>query len=105
MPVGLKGQIKKDEDNNYFILCPQLGIDLSGTGNLEEDIETLRNKIAEKIEEEFGKEPETVQIESYSLTLNFSVEGPVNRSLDEFAGGMDDDEGKKGGTRGKKVPS
>jgi hypothetical protein len=84
MPVGIKGQIKKDEDNNYSILCSQLGIDETGTGDFSEDIETLRNKICDKIREEFWKEPEVVQIETYSLTLNFSVEGPANHTLDEF---------------------
>lgn len=87
MPVAVKGKISFNpgaKGGDYNLSCDQLGIDLEGSGDIEQDIEALREKITEKIAEEFKVEPSAVQIESYTLSLNFDIEGPVNRTLSSF---------------------
>ena len=98
MPVHVSGKIAfdaGDKTNPYSIQCPQLGIDVAGSGVIEDDIETLRKKINRKIREEFGKEPQTIQLDSYSLGMKFTVEGPVNKTLGQFEGGKGKDEGEE----------
>jgi len=89
MPADFKGKISFNPDvkpgtPNYFIKCPALGICEAGSGDLEEMIADLTTQIREKLSEEFRTVPRSVQIEKYSLSLDFSVQGPVNRSLSEF---------------------
>jgi phosphosulfolactate synthase (CoM biosynthesis protein A) len=86
MPVDVSGKIvyNPDADDEYTLQCKQLGITESGTGTIEDDIETLREKVTNAIAEEFKVSPEAVSISGYSLNLIFSVQGPVNHTLDTF---------------------
>lgn len=88
MPVDVKARIvfNPDADHEYNLDCKQLGIDEPGSGTIEEDIELIRGKISAAISKEFHVEPAAVQIESYTLNLNFSIQGPVNYTLDKFPG-------------------
>jgi hypothetical protein len=96
MPVDVKGRViynPDDKEQEYTIDCKQLGISEEGTGTLEDDIETLRDLIDKAIREEFHlKELETVQVTGYTLSLNVSIEGTINKTLDQFQG--DDSKGK-----------
>lgn len=88
MPVDVKGKVSYNPDSKgaaYMLDCPQLGISQDGSGDIEEDIETLRVEIEKKIMEEFHQKPRTVQITGYTLSLGFSIEGSLNKSLDDFA--------------------
>jgi len=86
MPVDVKGRVSynKDADEPYMIDCKQLGISETGSGDIEEDIESLRDRVTKAISEEFKVEPSAVQITGYSMSLNFSIEGPINHTLDKF---------------------
>lgn len=90
MPVDVKGRVvynPDDKEQPFTIDCKQLGISEEGTGTLETDIETLRDLIDKAIREEFHlKELETVQVTGYTLSLNVSIEGAVNKTLDQFQG-------------------
>jgi hypothetical protein len=93
MPVDVKGRVvfNPDADDEYTIDCKQLGISKSGDGTIEEDIETLRELVTKAICEEFKVEPAAVAITGYVMSLNFSIEGPINRTLDEFKKPESDD--------------
>lgn len=87
MPVDVKGRVvynPENEDQEYLIDCKQLGISEDGSGTLEDDIEDLRSRVEAAIVEEFHVSPKAVQITGYTLTLSFSIEGAVNKTLDEF---------------------
>ena len=87
MPVDVKGRViynPDNEDEEYLIDCKQLGISTGGSGTIEDDIEQLRLMIEAAIAEEFHVAPKAVQITGYTLTLSFSIEGAVNKTLDEF---------------------
>ena len=86
MPVDVKGRVSynKDADEPYMIDCKQLDISETGSGDIEKDIEYLRDRVTKAISEEFKVEPSAVQITGYSMSLNFSIEGPINRTLDKF---------------------
>lgn len=86
MPVDVKGRIvyNPDAEEEYVLECKQLKITNPATGAIEEDIEDLRDRIIKAISEEFHVEPASVKITGYSLNLNFSIDGPINRTLDEF---------------------
>jgi len=87
MPVDVKGKIVYNpgaKDGDYRIECPQLGISIEGSGTIEDDIETLREEIDSKIQKEFKCNPSAVQVIGYTLGLSFSIEGPTNRTLDQF---------------------
>jgi hypothetical protein len=86
MPVDVSGRIvyNPDADQEYMITCKQLGISEEGSGTIEEDIESLREKVSAAISEEFHVSPEAVSIAGYSLNLTFTIEGPVNHTLDRF---------------------
>jgi hypothetical protein len=86
MPVDVKGRVSynKEADEPYMIDCKQLDISETGSGDIEQDIEDLRGKVTRAISEEFKVEPSTVQITGYSMSLNFSIEGPINHTLDHF---------------------
>lgn len=70
----------------YTVACRQLGISESGSGDLAEMVQTITDKIREKIAEEFRTMPRSVSLNGYGMTLRFEVIGPVNRSLYEFPG-------------------
>jgi poly(3-hydroxybutyrate) depolymerase len=86
MPVDVKGRIvyNPEAEEEYKLDCKQLGIEKEATGTLEDDIEELRQKVTDAIVEEFHVEPAAVQITGYSMSLNFSIEGPINKTLDDF---------------------
>jgi hypothetical protein len=87
MPVEVKGRVvfnPENEDQNYTIDCKQLGISEEGSGSIEEDIEDLRSRIERAIEEEFHVEPKLIQLTGYTMSMSFSIEGPINKTLDEF---------------------
>jgi hypothetical protein len=91
MPVDVRGRVSydpnvKNNEPEYTLDCKQLGIEEDGSGDIETDIETLRHFIEYAIVKEFKVEPKAVQITGYTLSLNFSIEGAINRSLDEFTG-------------------
>jgi hypothetical protein len=88
MPVDVRGTIaySKDAEDPYTIKCKQLGIEVLGTGAIEDDIEDLRERVTQKIAEEFKVSPSAVEITGYSMNLNFSIEGPINKTLDQFQG-------------------
>lgn len=86
MPVDVKGKITYNPDakgDSYMMECAQLGISEPASGSLEDDIEELRGRITKAMSEEFS-EPEAVQMTGYSMNMNFSIEGPVNHTLDKF---------------------
>lgn len=86
MPVDVKGRIvfNPDAEQEYTIDCKQLGISQDGSGTIEQDIENLRERVTKSISEEFKVAPSSINITSYVMSLNFSIEGPVNHTLDKF---------------------
>jgi hypothetical protein len=89
MPADFKGKIRynpdcKKSDAEHTISCKQLGISEEGSGNVREDIAHLSELITDKIVEEFRTQPEAVLLVGYSMSLDFSIQGPVNHSLAEF---------------------
>ena len=87
MPVEVKGRVvynQDNEDQEYLIDCKQLGISEDGTGTIEDDVERLRLMIEQAIAEEFHVAPKAGQIIGYTLNLSFSIEGAINKTLDEF---------------------
>ena len=84
IPVDATGRIayNPESDDEYTVECKQLGIRIEGTGTIENDIETLREKITESISNEFHVAPEVVMTK-YAITLTFSIKGPINHTLDE----------------------
>jgi hypothetical protein len=87
MPVDVSGRIvyNPEADQEYTLSCKQLAISCDGSGTIEDDIEELRGKVASAISKEFHVSPEAVTITGYSINLVFSIEGPVNHTLDSFA--------------------
>jgi hypothetical protein len=87
MPVDVKGQIvyNPEADDEYTIKCKQLDIEQSGSGVLEEDIESLREGVTKAISDEFKVSPEEVRIDGYSMNINFTIRGPVNHTLSKFS--------------------
>lgn len=86
MPVDVRGRVvyNKEADREFTIDCKQLDISEEGSGSIEEDIETLREKVTSAIAKEFKVSSAAVSITSYSMSINFSIEGPVNHTLDKF---------------------
>lgn len=91
MPADFKGRIRfnpdvKPSDCPWKISCPSLGIVEEGSGDISEMMDDLTEEIRNKLSEEFRTTPRSVQIVGYSMSLDFEVIGPVNRSLAEFEG-------------------
>jgi hypothetical protein len=85
MPVDVRGRVQYSKDaEEYTIDCKQLGIEDTGSGDIQEDIDDLTERITAAISEEFKVAPSAVQIVSYSMNISFSIEGPINKTLDEF---------------------
>jgi argininosuccinate synthase len=86
MPVDVKGRIVYNPDNEqeYSIDCKQLSISDEGSGSIEDDIEDLRERVTKAISEEFHVAPSAITITGYVMSLNFSIEGPTNHTLDKF---------------------
>ena len=87
MPVDVKGRIvySPEADQEYTLDCKQLDISEEASGSIESDIEDLRQKVISAISEEFHIAPSTINITGYVMTLNFSIEGPTNHTLSDFA--------------------
>ncbi len=91
MPADFKGKIRfnpdcKPSEPQHKISCKALGISEEGSSNIRVNLDTLTELITDKISDEFRTTPQSVRIVGYSMTVDFSVEGPVNRSLAEFSG-------------------
>lgn len=84
MPAKFKAKIACDEDGEYTISCKQLDISEEGSGDIEEMMDNITERIREKVAEEFRNMPRAVTLTGYSMNLNYTVVGPVNRSLEEF---------------------
>jgi hypothetical protein len=86
MPVEVKGRIvyNPDADTEYKIDCKQLSIDEEGSGSIEEDIEDLLERVTKAIAEEFHVSPLAITITGYTMSLNFSIKGPINHTPDKF---------------------
>ncbi len=98
MPVDVRGRVtyNKDADDPYMIDCKQLDISETGSGDIEEDIEDLRSRVTRAISDEFHVEPSAVQITAYNLSLNFSIDGPINHTLDKFTKEKPEESGPAG---------
>jgi len=91
MAVDFKGKIRynpdcKPSEPEYKISCKALEISEEGSGNMREMMEDLTEKITDKISSEFRTTPQAVRMVGFSMSVDFSVEGPVNRTLGEFSG-------------------
>ena len=91
MTLEAKGRIKFDPDvkpgePHYLIESKQLGFIAPGSGNLEEMVQDITDRIERAIAEEFKVAPSAVVLTGYSMGLTFEVAGPVNRTLMEFQG-------------------
>jgi len=89
MPADFRAKIRynpdcKPSEPQVKISCKALGISEEGSGNVREDIAHLSDLITDKIVEEFRTHPEAVMLVGYSMSLDFSIQGPVNHSLAEF---------------------
>jgi len=89
MTLNAKGSIRFKRDpgkgkESYQIVSKDLEIDVGGSGDIEEMIEQLTNKVREKFTEEFRTMPRSVALVSYSMNLNFEVVGPINHVLADF---------------------
>jgi hypothetical protein len=89
MSLETKGTIKWDPDvkpsePQYMIEAKQLGICAEGSGNLDQMMDELTERIRREISQEFGIAFCDVQMVKYSVTLTFDVSAPVNRTLDQF---------------------
>ena len=96
MVLETRGVIKYDPDvkageSEYVIECKPLGICEDGSGDLVDDIDTLLEKVREVISKEFSIPPCDVVLIRYSMSLTFDVSAPVNKSLDQFTKGKDDE--------------
>jgi hypothetical protein len=89
MSLETKGTIKWDPDvkpsePQYMIEAKQLGICVEGSGNLEQMMDELTERIRRGISEEFGIPRCDVQMVKYSATLTFDVSRPINRTLEDY---------------------
>lgn len=86
MPVEVKGRIvyNPEADQEYVLDCKQLDISEEGSGTIENDIEDLRERVTRAISEEFHVAPASIGITGYVLSLNFSITGPRDHTLDKF---------------------
>jgi hypothetical protein len=89
MTLEAKGRIRYNPDvkpgePHYIIEAKPLGIVQEGSGNIEQMMTELTERVRRAIAEEFCVAPSLVQIVGYSMGLTFAVEGPINRTLEEF---------------------
>lgn len=89
MSLETKGTIKWDPDvkpsePQYVMQAKSLGISEGGSGNLEQMIDELTERIRREVSQEFGIPRCDVQLVKYTMTLTFDVSAPVNRTLEEF---------------------
>jgi len=74
----------KPSEPQYKIKCKQLAIAEEGSGNIREMMDDITEKIRDAVADEFRTVPRSVQLVGYSMSLQFQVIGPVNRSLAVF---------------------
>ena len=89
MSLETKGTIKYDpevkpSDPQYIIQVKQLGITAEGSGNVEQMMDELSERVRREMSEQFGIPRCDVQLVKYSITCTFDVSAPVNRTLDEY---------------------
>jgi len=90
MSLETKGTIKYDPDvkpdvPEYTISVKQLGITAEGSGNVEQMMDELGERVRREMTEQFGVAKCDVQLVKYSITCTFDVSAPVNCTLDEFS--------------------
>jgi hypothetical protein len=76
----------KPSEPQHKIKCAALEISKEGSGNLNDMVDDLTEEIRDKVSTEFRTTPRSVAIIGYSVSVKYSVVGPVNRSLAEFSG-------------------
>jgi hypothetical protein len=84
-----KGTIKYDpdvkaSDPEYIISVKQLGITAEGSGNVEQMMDELSERVRREMSEQFGIPRCDVQMVKYSITCTFDVSAPVNATLEQF---------------------
>ncbi len=89
MSLEAKGRIKynpdvKPSDPSYTLECTQLGIYAEGSGNLPQMVDELTERVRRGIAQEFMVSPSSVDIIGYSMGITFSIDGPINHTLDDF---------------------
>lgn len=89
MTLEAKGRIRfnpdvKPGEPEYILDSKQLGINEPGSGQIEQMMDELTERVKRAIAEEFYCAPSCVQIVGYSMGITFAVDGPTNRTLDEF---------------------
>jgi hypothetical protein len=89
MSLETKGTIKYDPDvkptePQYMISVKQLGITAEGSGNVEQMMDELSERVRREMSEQFGIARCNVEMVKYSITCTFDVSAPVNRTLDEY---------------------
>lgn len=94
MPVDVKARITYDRDakKEYSLDCKQLGIEGEASGSIEEDIEDLRERVTNAISEEFHVAPSAITVTNYVMSMTFSIEGPINQTLDKFTKKQEEEE-------------
>ena len=82
-------KFKRDAGNKtpWTIASKQLGIEMDGSGDIDDMIERLTDRVREKFTEEFRTMPRSVSLAAYSMTFKFDVVGPVNHVLEDFGQG------------------
>jgi hypothetical protein len=91
MSLETKGTIKYDpdvkpSDPEYIISVKQLGITAEGSGNVEQMMDELSERVRREMSEQFGIPRCDVEMVKYSITCTFDVSAPVNTTLDQFEG-------------------
>jgi hypothetical protein len=89
MSLETKGTIKFDPDvkpaePKYMISVKQLGITAEGSGNVEQMMDELSERVRREMSEQFGIPRCDVELVKYSITCTFDVSAPVNATLDQF---------------------
>jgi hypothetical protein len=91
MSLETKGTIKYDpdvkpSDPEYIISVKQLGITAEGSGNVEQMMDELSERVRREMSDQFGIPRCDVQMVKNSITCTFDVSAPVNATLDQFDG-------------------
>ncbi len=89
MSLETKGTIKYDPDvkpdvPEYTIAVKQLGITAEGSGNIEQMMDELTERVRREMALQFGASQCSGEMVKYSITCTFDVSAPLNHTLDEF---------------------
>ncbi len=98
MSLETKGTIKYDPDvkpdvPEYTIAVKQLGITAEGSGNIEQMMDELTERVRREMALQFGVSQCSVEMVKYSITCTFDVSAPPNHTLDEFSVAVGDQKG------------